>query len=58
MRRWHQELPLMMRRWRVELRKHGLNPAPYIGAYSRGEPICVTVCHCEKGPGVILDVTL
>lgn len=53
MRRWHEELPLMLRRWRVELRRHGLDPAPYIGVYLRGESIHVTVCGCENGPGVL-----
>lgn len=53
MRCWHQDLPLMTRRWKEELRKHDLDPAPYIGAYLRGESVCATVCHCEKGPGVL-----
>ena len=53
MRRWHEELPRMMRWWKVELRNHGLDPAPYIGAYRRGEVIPVTVCRCEQGPGVV-----
>ncbi len=36
MRRWHKELPLMLRRWRDELRKHGLDPAPCLHAYRNG----------------------
>ena len=43
----------MLRRWRHELSKHGLEPAPYLGTYQRGDAICVSVCHCEKGPGVM-----
>ncbi|HKX17158.1 MAG TPA: hypothetical protein VJT33_04015 [bacterium] len=53
MRRWHDELPLLLHRWREELRKHDLDPAPYLGAYTRGIRICSTVCDCEKGPGVL-----
>jgi hypothetical protein len=53
MRRWHEDLPLMFRRWRYELRKHGLDPGPYLGSYRRGAAIYVSVCPCEKGPGVM-----
>lgn len=53
MRRWHEELPLMLRRWRDELHKHGLDPAPYLHAYRNSESAQVAICHCEKGPGVL-----
>ena len=53
MRRWHEELPLMLRRWRDELHKHDLDPAPYLHAYRNGESAQVAICHCEKGPGVL-----
>jgi len=53
MRRWHQDLPLMLRRWRDELRKYGLDPAPYLGNYRSGELTHVGICHCERGPGVL-----
>jgi hypothetical protein len=36
MRRWHKELPLMLRRRRDELRKHGLDSAPCLHAYRNG----------------------
>jgi hypothetical protein len=43
----------MLVRWREELRRHYLDPAPYVGRYLRGEPICPAVCRCEKGAGSV-----
>lgn len=51
MRRWRDELPIMLRRWRLELRQHGYDWGDYAGPYLAGATICVRSCHCEKGPG-------
>lgn len=49
MKRWHEEVPLMVRRWRMEIAKHegmarrSLAPVP-------PEPDDES-CHCYRGPG-------
>jgi len=43
MKRWHEELPMMLSRWRKELRKHGW-PRLEVG------------WHCGRGPGVARKV--
>jgi hypothetical protein len=41
MKRWHEDLPLMLRRWAVEKEKHR-----FFGDV--GED-----CHCFRGPGLM-----
>jgi hypothetical protein len=43
MRRWHEELPIMLARWRAEQRRHH---NPTFGVPDEG-------CHCLKGPGTL-----
>jgi hypothetical protein len=43
MRRWHEELPLMLARWRAEQRRHR---NPTFGFLDDR-------CHCLRGPGTL-----
>lgn len=58
MRRWHSEMPLMRRRWRMELAKHG-NSDPN-SKWCWGMPLMALAppslaaqvdCHCAQGIG-------
>ena len=43
MRRWHAERALMLRRWKMEMEKHGYD--------WRNPPTDPNACHCAKGIG-------
>jgi hypothetical protein len=43
MRRWHNEVPLMHKRWKMEMDKHGYD--------WRCPPTDPDACHCAKGIG-------
>ena len=48
MRRWHQERPLMLKRWAEEKRKHLEDDLRWGGAQDSFEH-----CHCSAGPGLM-----
>lgn len=43
MRRWHQEVPLMQKRMKLERKKHGVGPDVHDGE----------ICHCLLGIGFV-----
>ena len=51
MRRWHEEMAVMLKRWRAELKRHGYRWGDYVGLSLGGAVVCVRSCPCEKGPG-------
>jgi hypothetical protein len=57
-RRWHEERPLMLRRWRQEIAIH----EAWLGAGETGYSYCALAplpptsdekCHCYRGPGFL-----
>jgi hypothetical protein len=54
MKRWHEEVPLMYRRWRKELAKHG--QFDYGFSHDSLAPpsfACNVDCHCANGIGTM-----
>lgn len=54
MKRWHEEVPLMLRRWAVEKASHAMGalyerpPLPVEEYFAKEER-----CHCLRGPGTM-----
>lgn len=63
MRRWHNEVPLMTRRWRKELATHTYHPNSYWSRYGYDcmappSVACDVDCHCSRGCGTVRKRTL
>jgi len=52
MKRWHEEVPLMLRRWKQEMEIHGYDwRNPPALSCEPSEQGCRGVCHCAAGIG-------
>ena len=53
MKRWHEELPLMLRRWEVEKAKHAEMAEWQKPPVTKEEYLATEDCHCMRGPGTM-----